>query len=474
MISGRQSPGPVEFPTGLPVVLDRQVRRFTGDTALLGGDPVRLLRLRHRGEGLELAPSAGDLPARRLVRTLVDGGFAHPRPDPEPVADVTVVIPVLDRPAELERCLLSLGNDVAVLVVDDGSIDPAAVRAVCARHAAAVLRQPEHIGPAAARNAGVTATTSALVAFLDSDCVVPAGWLDALAGHFRDPRVAAVAPRVRAAPGQTLLARYARARGPLDLGGREARVRPGGRVSYVPTAALVVRRDALGGAGREGRPFDPGLRYGEDVDLVWRLHDAGWTVRYDPRTVVEHTEPAHWATWLLRKHRYGTSAAPLSERHPDRLAPLVLAPWSTVVLPLLLARRALPALVVSGLQAGRLHRRLVQAGLPRAASAAVAARVIARSALSAVSATGGAGAVVTVPLLAMALVPRRCRVTAALALAVPPLLDAIDRRPSVDPVRWVVLRLLDDLAYASGVWRGCWTRRTTLPLRPRRSRPESS
>jgi len=54
-----------------------------------------------------------------------------------------------------------------------------------------------------------------------------------------------------------------------------------------------------------------GLRYGEDVDLVWRLHDAGWQVRYDPRTCVEHAEPERWLPWLLRRHAYGTSAAPL-------------------------------------------------------------------------------------------------------------------------------------------------------------------
>ena len=472
-----------EFPTGLPVVLDRHVRRFSGDTVLLGGDPVRLLRLRNRRAGLELAPSVDDRPALRLVRTLVDGGFAHPRPDPEPVVDVTVVIPVLDRPVELERCLQSVGR-VRVLVVDDGSLNPAAILAVCERNGAAVLRQEANTGPAAARNAGLGATSSALVAFLDSDCVVPAGWLDALAGHFRDPRVAAVAPRVRASPGPTLLARYARARGPLDLGGRAARVRPGSRVPYVPTAALVVRRAALSGVGLSGvglsgvgrgeRPFDPGLRYGEDVDLVWRLHDAGWTVRYDPRTVVEHIEPERWTTWLLRKHRYGTSAAPLSERHPDRLAPLVLAPWPAAALLLLLARRPLPALVVASVQVVRLHRRLGRVGLPPAASAASAARTIARSILATTSGTGGAGAVVTLPVLALALGPRRTRIAAVLALAVPPLLDAVDRRPRVDPVSWVALRLLDDLAYASGVWRGCWTRRTTLPLRPRRSQPESS
>ena len=47
------------------------------------------------------------------------------------------------------------------------------------------------------------------------------------------------------------------------------------KVSYVPTAALLVRRAALDSVTPGGGAvFDPALRYGEDVDLVWRLHDA--------------------------------------------------------------------------------------------------------------------------------------------------------------------------------------------------------
>ena len=474
-----------ELPVGLPVVLDREVRRFEGDTVLLGGDPRRLLRLRP-SRGLDLNPSAArnELPARRLVRTLVDGGLAHPRPHHEPVQDLTVIIPVRDRTQELERCLSSLVDDVRadvqVVVVDDGSVDPAGVLALCTRHGASVVRQIENRGPAAARNAGVAATSSGLVAFLDSDCVVPAGWLEALVGHFRDPAVAAVAPRVRASPGSSLLARYARARGPLDLGPLEARVRPGARVAYVPTAALVVRRVALdrvlcdGPADSTRWPLDPRLRYGEDVDLVWRLHDAGWTVRYDPRTVVEHTEPERWVTWWHRKHLYGTSAAPLSVRHGDRLTPMVLPPWPTAVCVLLLARRPLAALAVSAVPAVRLQRRLRRAGVPARASVAIATRTTARNVVRTAAGAGGAGAVTTLPVLCLGLALRRTRRAAALALVAPPLLEAVSRRPRIDPVTWTVLRVLDDLAYASGVWRGCWTGRTTSPLRPRRQRPELS
>src|SRR5690606_32229620 len=98
---------------------------------------------------------------------------------------------------------------------------------------------------------------------------------------------AAAAPRVRGTvtgPGPgSLLERFEARRGGLDLGPHARRVAPGGQIGYVPSAALLVRRAAL-----PDPPFEPGLRVGEDVDLVWRLVDAGWSVRYLPAAEVHH------------------------------------------------------------------------------------------------------------------------------------------------------------------------------------------
>ena len=377
-----------------------------------------------------------------------------------------MVVPVRDRSRELARCLTALGTKLPVLVVDDGSADPAEVAAVCAAHGAQVLHLPANVGPGGARNAGVGATTTSLLAFVDSDCVPPPDWLDRLVGHLDDPVVGAVAPRVRGSGGDCLLQRYAVDRGPLDLGRREAEVRPGSRVPYVPTAALLVRRAAL-----PAGPFDPALRYGEDVDLVWRLHDAGWSVRYDPRVVVTHDEPTRWGSWLRRRHHYGTSAAPLAQRHGDRLTPLVVPPWTTAAWLLLLSGRPLPAIAAAAVPAFRLHHRLRRTGLPLGECARTAGSFAAQGVLATGAGLGGAGTVVTGPLLGALLLSGRTRRAAAAALLAPPLLEWVGRRPGLDPLTWSAVRLVDDFAYASGVWRGCWRARTTRPLRPSRLRP---
>src|ERR1039458_2931975 len=102
-------------------------------------------------------------------------------------------------------------------------------------------------GPAAARNTGLAAADTPLVAFLDSDCVPRPGWLDPLLPHFADPAVGAVAPRiVPHENGRTWLARYEGASSTLDMGERPSIVRPGSRVPYVPGATLGVRKTAAG------------------------------------------------------------------------------------------------------------------------------------------------------------------------------------------------------------------------------------
>jgi mycofactocin system glycosyltransferase len=481
------------LPEGFGLVLDASTRVREAGRVLDGGHPRRVLRLTTagaaavsalcaRGTTMTGARSAGSAPgvvpappaARALARRLVDAGVAHPVPPavrPQDVADVTVVIPVRDRTDDLARCLRALDGHPHVTVVDDGSRDAPAVARAAAAHGARLLRRDASGGPAAARNTALRAgVATSLVAFLDSDCVVPPGWLNRLVGHFRDPRVGAVAPRVRGVrDGDAAIDRWAAARSPLDLGPRPARVAPGTRVSYVPTAALLVRRTALG-AG-----FDEALRYGEDVDLVWRLHDAGWSLRHEPSVVVDHREPARWGAFLVRRYRYGSSAGPLARRHPERLAPVVLSPWPTVTAVLLVARRPRVAAAAALVDGFLTVRRLRPLGLSRAA----AAGAVGRTTLQTLDGLARAGTMLApVPLVALAAARPRLRAPLlALTLGAPSVAwrraRAEGRTEGLDPVRWTAASLADDAAYGAGVWAGAvraGAPRALLPALGRRTR----
>jgi mycofactocin system glycosyltransferase len=372
---------------------------------------------------------------------------------------------VKDRPALLERCLTGLGTRYPVLVVDDGSADPAAVDRIAARHGARVIHRACSGGPAAARNTGLAVLVeSELVALLDSDCEVAGDWIAALAGHFVDPAVAAVAPRVLPQPATTRAGRFAQWHNSLDLGERAARVRPGSRVSYLPTAALVVRRSALASVDPTGaRVFDPALRYGEDVDLVWRLHEAGWRIRYEPGVIVRHKEPDSWPALLSRRYRYGTSAAPLAARHPGTLAPLVLQPLPTLSVLALLARRPLPAVAAYLLAVRGIRNTLREAGLPITGVAGPAAGGVRQT----WQGIGRYGSQFAMPVLAAGLLGRRTRWPALSLLAGPAILDwlGFDSRPGLP--RYLAGRCADDLAYGAGVWAGALRERVAEPLLPR-------
>ncbi|HET7760890.1 MAG TPA: glycosyltransferase, partial [Phycicoccus sp.] len=258
---------------GLRFAPDPTVEVRSGGRVLLGGSPLRVVRL--TDAGAEVARQALDgepVPPGRgpsaLVRRLLDGGLVHPVPSTGPFgADaVTVVIPVRGEvPPDL---LAGLGPVAAVVVVDDASPVPVTVPDRTPTGApVTVVRRPERGGPAAARNTGLAAVGTELVAFVDADCVPRPGWLDGLLPHLADPRVAVVAPRivpVALDSGAGVLARYEATRSALDLGPRPARVRARSRVSFVPSAALLARVEVLRGVGG----FDADMAVGEDVDLV--------------------------------------------------------------------------------------------------------------------------------------------------------------------------------------------------------------
>jgi len=452
----------MDVPADFGLELAPGVRRLDGGGVLVGGAPLRIMRLSAAGRravdafahGDPVGASAG---RRALARRLLDAAMANPRPTKPGTltpADVTAVIPVKDDPGGLARTLAALGALAHVIVVDDGSERPVVGGTVIRHHRAR--------GPAAARNNGWATASTGLVAFVDADCEPSPGWLTALLPHFDDPAVAAVAPRVTSRPDPALppaLAIYEAQRGPLDRGARPAIVRPLSPVPYVPTAALVVRRAALEQVGG----FDEALRFGEDVDLVWRLGAAGHTVRYEPATTVTHPTRRSAPAWARQRFDYGTSAAPLARRHGKAVAPLRLSGWSAAAWALVLAGRPVAGLSVAAVSTALLGPRLSGlehpwreavrlAGGGNAYAGRYVADALTRSWWPLALTTG--------------VLWRRSRPALVAAFTVPALAEWVAERPPIGPGRWVAMRLADDLCYGAGVWAGTIRGRTAAALRP--------
>ena len=465
-------------PAGFGLVLDPGVRRLDqGGRVLVGGSPLRILRLAPAGAALldrwvAGTPVAESLAQRRLARRLLDAGIAHPRPPQPDVTlghdEVVAIVPVLGAPEGLRATLRGLADAGCgqIVVVDDGSTAPEAtwLDERAAEVGGVCVHAERNGGPAAARQLGLAHAQRPLVLFVDADAVAPdRDGLTRLRAHLADPAVVAVAPRIVARLGQdppSALERFEAAHLPLDLGGAEARVVPRTTVAYVPTAALLVRRDALEAVGG----FDVALRYGEDVDLIWRLVDAGGVVRYEPAVQLGHEPRPTWRSWLSQRFRYGTAAAPLHRRHPGQVPPLAVSGWSLAAWVLAGLGWPLAGLAVAAGSAAALPRKLA-GSVPDPRREALrlagwghghAGRWVAR----AVTRTWWPFALVA------ALGSRRARRAVVAAVAVPALADWWSRRAQIglDPVRYVALRLADDVAYGAGVWAGCVRHRTVGPL----------
>ncbi len=462
------------IPPSWTLLIDRSVRRREQGRLVIGGAPLGVLRLTPAGarvvDRLATGEPVGDRVAdQKLVKRLLDRGMAHPRPvsdpngEPPSAGSLAVIIPVKDDPEGLRSTLNGLdvtdssAEADAVVVVDDGSRPPLGP---CP--SVTMLRNERPLGPGGARNRGIDITTEPFLAFVDAGVNIDRDRLRALCAHFADPAVVAVAPRVRSRspfgdstgpdPGRAArwLERYEHDHSPLDLGPHPARVGPGTPVGYVPSACLIVRRSALRSVG----PFDPALRFGEDVDLVWRLGSVG-SIRYDPSVVATHPHRRSLASFVRQRFSYGSSAGALASRHGDAVAPMRASAWTYGVIAALLLGRPLVALGLHAYSTMALARKL--GDLPDAGIEALR-----------FTALGNGWALRTAsqntlrvwwPLTVVAVLCRPTRRIGIRTLAASIVGRVLTRS-------WSVLGLVDDVAYGSGVLVGTVIVRSPAALLP--------
>ena len=199
----------------------------------------------------------------------------------------------------LGRCLASLaGRGQHLVYVDSGSRDDSV--AIARRFGAGVveLTADEPFTAARARNAGAKwmhdhHPAVQFVQFLDGDCELVAGWLDAsLETAARDPRSAVVAGRVRERRPETSI--YNRL---CDLEWSMLSKKDGvcGGNSLVRLAAF-----------RQVGGFDQGIMSGEEADLCKRLRQHGWSVSVLPDAMVLHdADIRQFGAWWRRSVREG-------------------------------------------------------------------------------------------------------------------------------------------------------------------------
>lgn len=410
---------------------------------MLGGSPLRIMRVAPAAIPLITDLESGAVlnptpPQLALLHKFEAAGLIHPLPDlvtgsPDVLRrPISVITPVHRHdPTGQNPGPITIAE---ALVIDDGST-PAIP--------GAQIRLEPNAGPAAARNAGlrlipVEGCNEQYVIFLDAD-VDPGSdsewYRPLLALCERDPKLAIVAPRVASRPGLSRRERYESLHSPLDLGPQPARVQPGTRIGYLPSTAMLCRVTAL----REVGGFTHELRFGEDVDLIWRLIAAGWTCRYHPDVVVHHPPRSSWAGWCRQRIGYGSSAAALGIRHGDKVAPARFHPVSSTAWALAVTGHLALAVASAAGSAAVLSRR-VGPGLPRDVAARIALGGIWSSGLGFARAVRRVWWPLLLPLSLLSSRARKILLVSLLAAGPPRVTTAIT--------------ICDDLCYSVGVWIG--------------------
>lgn len=199
----------------------------------------------------------------------------------------SIVIPHYASLDLTEACVAAIAmntDDYELVIVDNGTGDPLP---------GLVIRNADNRGFAAACNQGAAAAHHDHIVFLNNDTEPHPGWLPPLISSLNADTGAAGSQLVYL-DGSLQHAGvwlYRNSRGVLTAENRH-QAHSTGLVEAVTGACMAVRRDAFDEAGG----FDEGYWNGyEDIDLCLTMRDMGWSIRYEPASVVTHHESASGA-----------------------------------------------------------------------------------------------------------------------------------------------------------------------------------
>jgi glycosyltransferase involved in cell wall biosynthesis len=258
-------------------------------------------------------------------------GATTPAQERHGAPELTVAICTHDNAPMLERALerlaaqrVSPATRWELVVVDNRSGDatPGLLREVAERGTFPAMRavREERLGLAHARRRALAEARADVVAFVDDDCLLDPGWVEAALAFARArPRAGAFGGRVDLrweAPPSAIAEACAWALAKQDHGPAPVMLPARGGGSLVG-AGLVVRRQALEDSGWHQRGQMLGrtgkaLTSGDDAEIGLRIRAAGWELWYEPAMRLEHVIPEARTRldYLARLHRAIGRTAP--------------------------------------------------------------------------------------------------------------------------------------------------------------------
>jgi GT2 family glycosyltransferase len=249
--------------------------------------------------------------------------------------DVSIIIPTYNRREELKKLLqilksqTSLQKGTEIIVIDDGSCD-STLEFLQSEKEAGILTfsTKDHKGPGAARNTGMNIAQGEVFVFTDTDCIPHPHWLENLVRPFEDETVGAVGGPEVPDPEEPILSKCFQfvMSSLVTTGGlRGARSR---LARYYPrTFNMAISRKAYEKVGGFKEWF-----HGEDVEMSFRIKEAGFKLIYCDDAKVYHHRGTTFSRFFLQLLRMGEARWLLFQTHRELMEPLFLVPPLAIVL----------------------------------------------------------------------------------------------------------------------------------------------
>ena len=240
----------------------------------------------------------------------------------------SIIVPVYNRPDEVDELLESLTKqtlkDFEVIIVEDGSIKPC--KDVCEKYANILdlhYYAKENSGPGQSRNYGAERSNGEWLIILDSDVVLPEGYLEAVEESLASSTsIAAWGGPDAAHPSFTPVQKaisYSMTSF-FTTGGIR-----GGKAKldkfYPRSFNMGIRRDVY--LKLEG--FTK-MRFGEDIDFSYRIVEAGYMPRLFPEAWVWHKRRTDFRKFFRQVYNSGIARINLEKRHPGTMKLVHLLP----------------------------------------------------------------------------------------------------------------------------------------------------
>lgn len=240
------------------------------------------------------------------------------------------VIPVYNRPDEVDELLASLARQapcpaMETIIVEDGSAIPC--ETVVQKHAGELTIRyfaKPNSGPGDSRNYGVARAEGEYVIILDSDVVLPDGYLrhvsealfpdgpgtEASCEAFGGPdRAHESFTPVQKAINYGMTSFFTT--GGIRGGDRKGKHGPKLDKFYPRSYNMGIRRDVYNRLGGFTK-----MRFGEDIDFSYRLVESGARCRLFPTAWVYHKRRATFRQFFKQVHNSGIARINLGLRHP--------------------------------------------------------------------------------------------------------------------------------------------------------------